>query len=246
AEDWEPEARKLREALAQAAGAAAPPHLIGRARKQCLHLGGAEVTEVLEVGGARLSYLQAEGAFSQPNARVAAAMLLWARQQSAQIRSFWAEKGDNGGGDDAGSLLASEGNPPAPGTSVTSDASPSSPAPTRDLLELYCGNGNFTVAVAPFFRTVVATEVSKPGVAAAQRNFELNGVRNAHVARMRSEDFTREWHAKRTPKGLRGAVDVGACDFSTLLVDPPRAGLDQDTLTLLKEFDHVLYISCNP
>ena len=30
-----------------------------------------------------------------------------------------------------------------------------------DLLELYCGNGCFTVALAPNFRHVVATELSK-------------------------------------------------------------------------------------
>ena len=31
-----------------------------------------------------------------------------------------------------------------------------------------------------------------------------------------------------------------------LLVDPPRAGLDQTTLSLVQKFDQVLYISCNP
>ena len=34
--------------------------------------------------------------------------------------------------------------------------------------------------------------------------------------------------------------------FSTLLVDPPRSGLDDTTLTLAKQFDNILYISCNP
>ena len=33
-----------------------------------------------------------------------------------------------------------------------------------DLLELYCGNGNFTVALAPLFERVLATEVSKSSV----------------------------------------------------------------------------------
>lgn len=32
----------------------------------------------------------------------------------------------------------------------------------------------------------------------------------------------------------------------TLLVDPPRAGVDGKTLQLMQKFDHVLYISCNP
>ena len=44
---------------------------------------------------------------------------------------------------------------------------------------------------------VVATEVSKSSVAAAKRNFELNGVTNVFVARMSSEDFTEAWKEGR-------------------------------------------------
>ncbi len=44
---------------------------------------------------------------------------------------------------------------------------------------------------------VVATEVSKPGVAAARRNLELNGISNAFVARMSSEEFTSAWKTKK-------------------------------------------------
>lgn len=65
----------------------------------------------------------------------------------------------------------------------------------RDLLELYCGNGNFTAALAPRFRRVVATEVSKRSVAAARRNCAQNGVENVFLARMRSEEFTEAWRS---------------------------------------------------
>jgi hypothetical protein len=41
-------------------------------------------------------------------------------------------------------------------------------------------------------------------------------------------------------------IDLASCHFTTLLVDPPRAGLDEGTLSLLPDFDRVLYISCNP
>jgi len=33
---------------------------------------------------------------------------------------------------------------------------------------------------------------------------------------------------------------------STVLVDPPRSGLDAETLALVGGFDHALYVSCNP
>ena len=38
--------------------------------------------------------------------------------------------------------------------------------------------------------------------------------------------------------------DINA--FDVVLVDPPRAGLDPDTLELVSRFDVVLYISCDP
>ena len=29
-------------------------------------------------------------------------------------------------------------------------------------------------------------------------------------------------------------------------MDPPRSGLDADSLTFASRFDHIIYISCNP
>ncbi|WP_438886698.1 hypothetical protein, partial [Bacillus cereus group sp. Bce002] len=39
-----------------------------------------------------------------------------------------------------------------------------------DLLELYCGNGNFSLALAQNFDRVLATELAKPSVESAQYN----------------------------------------------------------------------------
>ncbi len=41
-------------------------------------------------------------------------------------------------------------------------------------------------------------------------------------------------------------IDLESYNFSTVFVDPPRAGLDQGTEELVKRFDNILYISCNP
>lgn len=115
----------------------------------------------------------------------------------------------------------------------------------HDLLELYCGNGNFTAAIAPNFRRVVATEVSKSAVVAAKSNFKLNDIDNVFVARMSSEEFTKAWKSGQKYHRLEGA-ELASCDFKTLLVDPPRAGLDEQTVKLLDDFTRVVYISCNP
>ncbi len=47
-----------------------------------------------------------------------------------------------------------------------------------DLLELYCGNGNFSLALARNFDRVFATEIAKPSVAAAQYNIAANHIDN--------------------------------------------------------------------
>ncbi|MDR0633752.1 MAG: tRNA (uridine(54)-C5)-methyltransferase TrmA [Azoarcus sp.] len=114
-----------------------------------------------------------------------------------------------------------------------------------DLLELYCGNGNFTVALAPLFGKVLATESSASSVAVARRNLAANGIGNVALARMASSEVAAALARARAFRRLKD-IDLDACRFSTLLVDPPRAGLDAATLELARAFANVLYISCNP
>ncbi|NMG32866.1 tRNA (uridine(54)-C5)-methyltransferase TrmA [Azoarcus sp. TTM-91] len=114
-----------------------------------------------------------------------------------------------------------------------------------DLLELYCGNGNFTVALAPLFGRVLATEMSKTSVAAARYNLEANGVDNVTLVRMASEELSDAFAGGREYRRLQG-VELAGYRFSTLFVDPPRSGLDAATLALAAGFDRILYISCNP
>lgn len=114
-----------------------------------------------------------------------------------------------------------------------------------DLVELYCGNGNFTAVLAQHFRSVLATEISKISVRSAQTNFALNNMDNVTVVRMSSEEFTQALNGERPFRRLK-EVDLDSYNFSTIFVDPPRAGLDEDTLQLAQRFDNILYISCNP
>lgn len=114
-----------------------------------------------------------------------------------------------------------------------------------DLLELYCGNGNFTCVLARQFDKVLATEISKTSVQSAQQNFELNGIDNVQIARLSSEELTQAMNKERLFRRLSD-IDLDSYDFSTVLVDPPRAGLDKGTEALVQRFDNILYVSCNP
>ncbi len=114
-----------------------------------------------------------------------------------------------------------------------------------DLLELYCGNGNFTCVLAQQFHRVLATEISKLSVRSAEHNLAANGVDNVTIVRMSSEEFTEALNGVRPFRRLK-EIDLSGYQFSTIFVDPPRAGLDDATVSLAQRFDNIIYISCNP
>jgi tRNA (uracil-5-)-methyltransferase len=117
----------------------------------------------------------------------------------------------------------------------------------KDMLELYCGGGTFTAVLASNFKRVLATEISKPSVKLANKAFAANSIENIKIGALSSEDFTAAFKEKRN---LRVLADVGIrvteYDIDTVLVDPPRAGLDANTCELLCQFRAIVYISCNP
>ncbi|MAY71617.1 MAG: tRNA (uridine(54)-C5)-methyltransferase TrmA [Halomonas sp.] len=193
-DDWERDARELERELGVM--------IIGRSRKQRLVLTRDHVWERLEVDGRVLHYQQVENSFTQPNARICASMLSWAREVTVGSQQ-------------------------------------------QDLVELYCGNGNFTIALAENFRRVLATEISRTSVASARVNLEANAVTNAFVARMSAEDFSSALKGEKTGRRV-DEMCLDDYDFSTVLVDPPRAGLDADSCDQLSEYPRIVYISCNP
>ena len=114
-----------------------------------------------------------------------------------------------------------------------------------DLLELYCGNGNFTLPLATRVRKVLATEISKTSVNAALHNLDDNGVGNVRLVRLSAEELTEALNEVRPFRRLEG-IDLKSYDFGSVFVDPPRAGMDPDTCELTRRFERILYISCNP
>jgi len=121
----------------------------------------------------------------------------------------------------------------------------SAPARNDDLLELYCGNGNFSIALAPFFRRVLATEVVKVLVDTALVNAELNAVSNVAFGRVSAEEFAEALSGSREFSRM-SHIDLKAYDLGTVLVDPPRAGLGKEVSEFLTRFRRIVYISCNP
>jgi tRNA (uracil-5-)-methyltransferase len=114
-----------------------------------------------------------------------------------------------------------------------------------DLLECYCGLGNFTLPLAAHFGRVLATEISKRSIASAQTNQRRNAISNVSFVRLASEEVTEALEGRRSFRRL-AEISLDTYRFSTVLVDPPRAGLDESTARLARTIPNILYISCNP
>ncbi len=114
-----------------------------------------------------------------------------------------------------------------------------------DLLELYCGAGNFTIPLADIFDKILATEISKASINAAKENMRLNHVTNIEFLRMSSQELVQALDNVRVFRRMKD-IDINNYNIKTVFIDPPRAGLDEQTCRFISRYDNILYISCNP
>jgi len=114
-----------------------------------------------------------------------------------------------------------------------------------DLLELYCGAGNFTIPFAKMFNKVLATEISKSSINAAKENMLLNGVENIEFVRMSVEDFVEALDGIREFTRMKD-IDIKTYNIKSVFVDPPRSGMDEASCEFVSRYENILYISCSP
>lgn len=108
------------------------------------------------------------------------------------------------------------------------------PAPSDRVLDLYCGMGNFSLALGRRAGSVTGVEASAKLVAAARRNARSNAVANARfeVADLDNPDQVAE--------ALSG-------EYSGLLLDPPRSGAACVVERLASPYpSRIVYVSCSP
>jgi len=115
----------------------------------------------------------------------------------------------------------------------------------NDLLELYCGAGNFTIPFANIFDKVLATEISKSSINAAKANMLLNDIDNIEFVRMSVEEFVEALDGVREFRRMK-EIDINDYNISSIFVDPPRSGMDETSCLFASRYEHIVYISCNP
>ena len=103
------------------------------------------------------------------------------------------------------------------------------------VLDLYCGVGTITLAMAGAAGKVIGVEVVPQAVEDARENAKRNGIENANFFCGDAGQAALELEKQ----GIKADVVV---------VDPPRKGLNADTIEALSRFAprRIVYVSCDP
>ncbi len=102
------------------------------------------------------------------------------------------------------------------------------------VLDLFCGIGNFSLAMARCAKVVFGLEGDPVSVVRARANAELNRVDNAHFSAINLF----------SPDPLQG-LDLSG--YGKWLLDPPRSGAEAVVSALgTYKPERIVYVSCNP
>jgi len=103
------------------------------------------------------------------------------------------------------------------------------------VLDLYCGVGTITLAMAKAAGRVIGLEVVEQAVQDARENAKRNGIENA-------EFFCGDAGKAALELEAQGIIP------DVVVVDPPRKGLNADTIEALSKMSprRIVYISCDP
>lgn len=102
------------------------------------------------------------------------------------------------------------------------------------VLDIYCGNGNFSIPLAPYASQVVGVEDYEPSIEVARLNCAANGIENV---RFKCDDAV----------SAIGVLAAAGERFDLVLLDPPRsgaAGVVKEIPSLRPE--SIIYVSCDP
>ena len=99
------------------------------------------------------------------------------------------------------------------------------------ILDLYCGTGTIGIYVGEKAKKIIGIDYNKSNIEDANLNKELNHLENI------------EFICDKVENKIDSFKNI-----DKIIVDPPRAGLDEKTRKYLKEIlpEEIVYISCDP
>ena len=101
----------------------------------------------------------------------------------------------------------------------------------NQVLDLYCGTGTIGIYVSDYANKIIGIDYNKSNIDDANRNKEINNLTNIEFINDKVENKIQDFK-----------------DIDLVIVDPPRAGLDEKTRKYLKEInpEKIIYVSCDP
>lgn len=101
----------------------------------------------------------------------------------------------------------------------------------KKVLDLYCGTGTIGIYIKDYVDKVIGIDYNSSNIEDAKKNVELNNLNNIEFICDKVENKIDEF-----------------TDIDLVIVDPPRAGLDQKTKEYLKVINsnEIIYVSCDP
>ncbi|MCL1863352.1 MAG: 23S rRNA (uracil(1939)-C(5))-methyltransferase RlmD [Defluviitaleaceae bacterium] len=107
---------------------------------------------------------------------------------------------------------------------------------TQDVIDAHCGVGSIAIFVAKHARHVLGVDIVAPAVADAQKNAELNGIKNADFVCGAAEEV------------IPRLMQSGEISPDVVFLDPPRKGCEKELLHALCEalIKKIVYVSCDP
>lgn len=98
------------------------------------------------------------------------------------------------------------------------------------VLDLYSGTGTIGILISKYVKEVIGIEVIKDAIDDANVNKEINDIKNISFICGRVEDYIDEFN-----------------DIDSVVVDPPRSGLDKKTIENILRINplSICYVSCD-
>lgn len=96
------------------------------------------------------------------------------------------------------------------------------------VLDLYSGISTISICISDKVKEVVGVEINKSSYLDSIDNIKMNNITNVKSYNMDVINYLDKYK-----------------DFNTIIVDPPRKGLDKKIINYLNS-DKLIYISCNP
>ncbi|MDD3241875.1 MAG: 23S rRNA (uracil(1939)-C(5))-methyltransferase RlmD [Bacilli bacterium] len=99
------------------------------------------------------------------------------------------------------------------------------------VLDLYCGTGTIGMLLTPYVNKVIGIEIEKSSIIDAKNNKLINDISNIEFIKGKVEEKIERF-----------------MDIDSIIVDPPRSGLDTKTIKAIMNIkpESICYISCDP